>query len=69
MTDRDERKLTLEVDAAAEPLVGALCDEDGTTRAFAGWLGLAAALEHFLGARSESQAVDAEPTVQPEEVT
>jgi hypothetical protein len=69
MPDRDERKLTLEVDGAAEPIAGALCDENGTTRAFAGWLGLAAALEHFLDAPSEPEAAGAEPAIQHEEVT
>ena len=69
MPDRDERKLTLDVDGAAEPIAGALRDEDGTTRAFAGWLGLAAALEHFLDAQSETQAAGADPVVQPKAVT
>ena len=39
------------------------------TRAFAGWLGLAAALEHFLDAQSETQAAGADPVVQPKAVT
>lgn len=43
------RRLTLELDSAAEPITGRMREENGHSRAFAGWLGLAAALGSFLG--------------------
>lgn len=47
-------KVTLEVDAAAEPIAGELRDTQGVRRGFAGWLGLLAALERaFAGGRGE----------------
>ena len=44
------RTLTLQIDPAANPIVGAVRDERGTNRTFSGWIGLAAALEHAINA-------------------
>jgi hypothetical protein len=41
------KRFTLELDCHADPIAGRLVDEDGEKRSFAGWLGLAAALEYF----------------------
>jgi hypothetical protein len=41
------RRFTLELDCDADPIAGRLLDEGGESRPFAGWLDLAAALEHF----------------------
>jgi hypothetical protein len=68
MPDRDQRKLTLVVDGAAEPIAGTLRDERGTRHAFAGWVGLAATLERFLGTRSGTPSAGSEPATRQEEV-
>jgi hypothetical protein len=41
------KRFTLELDCDADPIVGRLVAEGGESRSFAGWLGLASALEHF----------------------
>jgi hypothetical protein len=41
------RRFTLELDCDADPITGRLLNEGGESRAFAGWLDLAAALEHL----------------------
>ena len=41
------KRFTLELDYDADPIAGRLFDEGGESRSFAGWLDLAAALEHF----------------------
>jgi hypothetical protein len=41
------KRFTLELDCDADPIAGRLLDEGGESRSFAGWLDLAAALEHF----------------------
>jgi hypothetical protein len=41
------KRFTLELDYDADPIAGRLLDEGGESRSFAGWLDLAAALEHF----------------------
>jgi hypothetical protein len=41
------KRFTLELDCDADPIAGRLLDEGGDSRSFAGWLDLAAALEHF----------------------
>jgi hypothetical protein len=41
------KRFTLELDCNADPIAGRLLDEGGESRSFAGWLDLAAALEHF----------------------
>jgi hypothetical protein len=53
----DRRHLLLEVEPDADPPVGSLSDEQGTSIGFTGWLGLASALNRVLhprrpGARS-----------------
>jgi hypothetical protein len=61
-------RLTLEFDSRTEPISGRMRDETGTSRAFSGWLGLAAALGSILrsrgsagGAATRPQRVGSEP--------
>ena len=44
-------RVTLEIEQGSDPLCGRLLDGE-TVYPFAGWLGLAAALEHVIGADS-----------------
>jgi hypothetical protein len=48
-------EITLEVDPRAEPIAGSLREGKGVRRPFAGWIGLAAALEATLGGGSRGQ--------------
>ena len=48
---RQTLTVTLEVDPASDPIQGIARDEHGAERAFSGWVGLAAALEHALEIR------------------
>jgi hypothetical protein len=48
MTRVEPRRVTLELDSAAEPITGRMRDESGHSLPFAGWLGLAAALGSVL---------------------
>jgi hypothetical protein len=50
--DHDPIRLELELSAWPEPVEGHLHDGHGRSRAFHGWLGLAAALEALAGAAS-----------------
>jgi hypothetical protein len=47
--DRVPQTLTLEVDAYEGSIAGRMSNEAGTSVEFGGWLGLAGALERFLG--------------------
>jgi hypothetical protein len=44
----DRLQLSLEIDRDADPPVGSLSDEHGTSISFTGWLGLASALDRAL---------------------
>jgi len=56
-------RLTLELDSRSEPISGRMRDETGTSRAFSGWLGLAAALGSIL--RTRGSAAGAGPGPKP----
>jgi hypothetical protein len=45
VADQNRVRLVIDVDANAEPIIGTLHDPRGGTVEFAGWLGLAMALE------------------------
>jgi hypothetical protein len=47
------RRVTLELDSGSETINGQMHSEDGSTRPFAGWLGLAAALGDVLKPRAD----------------
>ena len=49
----NRRRFTLEVEVHTDPPVGSLCNEQGTSIAFTGWLGLASALERFIAIDSQ----------------
>jgi hypothetical protein len=51
MPDHDPIRLELELAAWPDPIAGRVCDGHGRTRAFHGWLGLAAALAALAGTR------------------
>jgi hypothetical protein len=53
------KRFTLELDCDADPIAGRLLEEGGESRSFAGWLDLAAALEHF--SNSEVRESNREP--------
>ncbi len=54
MTTQESRTLTLLLDGAPSgPLTGAIVDEHGRRLPFAGWLGLAQALETHLAVPSD----------------
>ena len=44
-TEDGETQLTLRINLEADPITGSLSSAHGTTRRFAGWIALAAALE------------------------
>jgi hypothetical protein len=65
MTAQESIRISLELDAAAEPITGRVCDPSGGVRAFYGWLGLFAALEAAtadLGRRSRESTTQGEVT-------
>ena len=51
-----QTQVTLDLEVGAEPIAGRLSDDRGTTVVFAGWLELAAALEHAVRARAPGPA-------------
>jgi hypothetical protein len=61
MTGEETRRVTLELDSAAEPITGRMRDESGRSLPFAGWLGLAAALGSVLGGAGSRPEADRDP--------
>lgn len=67
-TGRRETDLRLRIDLDAEPINGSL-SAPGVSRAFSGWIGLAAALEAIRGELAQqpgpqSRAADGDPAAQ-----
>ena len=56
MTASTTTRLTLELDAATEPIQGRISEEGAASREFIGWLGLAAALGEVLKPAAEGKA-------------
>jgi hypothetical protein len=61
VADRVPQTLTLEVDAYEGSIAGRMSNEAGTSVEFGGWLGLAGALERFLGEDQPPKPPDEEP--------
>jgi hypothetical protein len=57
MSKGGRTRVTVEFDSGSDPMSGRMLDEGGGSRAFTGWLGLAAAL---------ANVVRNEPSVRPE---
>ena len=61
MTDRPIR-LTLELDSVDEPISGRTLHDDGSSRPFVGWLGLARALQSVFANQPRVPVTQAPPT-------
>jgi hypothetical protein len=61
-TRRGETQLTLRVDLDADPITGSLTSSRGASRRFAGWIGLAAALEALRAERPANPSPPATAT-------
>jgi hypothetical protein len=59
VADRISQRLTLEIEADAGSIAGRMSDEGGVSIEFGGWLGLAGALERFLG--EDQKSLEEEP--------
>jgi hypothetical protein len=61
MAQRMQLRLTLEVDPRSDPISGRMRAEDGESRAFTGWLGLAEVLGSVLGRGDGSPSATVSP--------
>ena len=62
MAFQSRHEFRLEIERGSDPIAGSLSAQDGAGLAFAGWLGLASALERMLNVNRPVADGDGSPT-------